>query len=242
MQATNATPKFAIKLSDLEKRYLGPQGGFLALSGINYQFEYGEMVAVTGKSGSGKSTMLNLLTGIDHPSAGSIEIQDQRINQMNERDLARWRGKTIGIVFQFFQLMPSLSIAENVMLPMDFCEVHPRRERRDIALRLLDQMGIADQADKYPSALSGGQQQRAAIARSLANDPPIICADEPTGNLDSQTGGRILEIFQNMAKLGKTVILVSHQSDIESLADRSIRLVDGKILTAQTAAVVGGQP
>lgn len=236
----NTTRQAIIQLTGLEKRYPGPDGGFLALSDVNCSIQSGELVAVTGKSGSGKSTLLNLLTGIDHPSAGKISVQGQTINQLSERELSLWRGRTVGIVFQFFQLMPALSIAENVMLPMDFCSTHERKQRRTIAMTLLDMMGIADQADKYPSALSGGQQQRAAIARALANDPPIICADEPTGNLDSQTGGRILEIFQALARKGKAIILVSHQTDIEDLAQRSIRLTDGRISTDSTQASLIG--
>ncbi len=223
------SPVPTISLSTVTKRYGTAHGDFTALLDVNLACHQGEFVAITGRSGSGKSTLLNMITGIDRPSAGLVAIQGRTINQLNERELAIWRGRNVGVVFQFFQLIPTLSIAENVMLPMDFCDVHASRQRRRMALELLDRLDIDDQANKFPANLSGGQQQRAAIARALANNPPLICADEPTGNLDSATGQRILELFGSLAREGRTVILVSHQEDIASIVQRTIRIVDGRI-------------
>jgi putative ABC transport system ATP-binding protein len=199
------------------------------LRDVNLAIAAGEFVAVIGKSGSGKTTLINLLTGIDSPTSGSIEIGATAVHGLNQEQLARWRGKSVGVVFQFFQLLPALTVAENVMLPMDFCNTFAPRERRDRALHLLSAMGIADQADKPPGTLSGGQQQRAAIARALANDPALVVADEPTGNLDSRTAEEVMAFFARLVSTGKTVVMVTHERDLARYFARSIVLTDGTV-------------
>jgi putative ABC transport system ATP-binding protein len=219
-----------ILLKDVSKSFTLPSGKFNALKKVNLQIEAGQMISITGKSGSGKSTLLNTITGIDKPSEGNVIINGVKVDKLSESDLASWRGKNIGVVFQFFQLMPTLTIAENVMLPMDFCNTYPKKDRRARALSLLEQVNIKEQADKFPSALSGGQQQRAAIARALANDPPIIVADEPTGNLDSQTATSIFQLFAGLTEAGKTVIVVTHEKEFASFFERNILIHDGLIV------------
>ena len=218
-----------IRIENISRSYHTAKREFNALKNINLEICKGEYIAVTGKSGSGKSTLLNMLTGIDHPDQGNIMINGVEIHKLNETQLAKWRGKNIGIVFQFFQLIPTLSILENILLAMDFggCISPEKRSRR--AETLLRQMGIFQHKDKMPSALSGGEQQRAAIARALANDPPILVADEPTGNLDSQTGNAIQKIFQNLVKDGKTVIVVTHEKTEGQAFSRIFSLKDGEI-------------
>ncbi len=202
---------------------------FTALDDVSMTILRGEYVAIVGKSGSGKSTLMNMLTGIDRITSGEVIVDGTAIHNLNETELAIWRGANVGVVFQFFQLLPTLTIIENIMLPMDFCGTWRVRERRGRALDLLDQVGISDQANKFPAALSGGQQQRAAIARALANDPSILVADEPTGNLDSQTADAVLDLFSNLSKAGKTLIIVTHERDVASFVERSITLRDGKV-------------
>jgi putative ABC transport system ATP-binding protein len=219
-----------IELRKVGKSYSTPAGTYPALRDIDLEIGSGEFVAIMGKSGSGKSTLLNLISGIDHPSRGEVFVAGASIQHHSESSLARWRGKTVGVVFQFFQLLPTLTTIENVMLPMDFCDARPASGRRTRALELLDMMGIADQADKLPSALSGGQQQRAAIARALANDPPIITADEPTGNLDSVTARTVLDLFRKLTDLGTTVVIATHERDISGLIDRTVELADGMLV------------
>ena len=218
-----------IDLRQVVKTYETPSGPFTAIQEISLQVHAGEFVAVVGKSGSGKSTLLNLLAGIDRPTGGAISVDGARLDSLSESQLAEWRGRTIGLVFQFFQLLPTLTIVENVMLPMDFAEIIPTTKRRARALELLEQVGITDQADKLPTALSGGQQQRAAIARALANDPPILMADEPTGNLDEATRSSVLELFAKLNAEGHTVIVVTHERDISRYTDRQVTLVDGRV-------------
>jgi putative ABC transport system ATP-binding protein len=203
---------------------------FEALKNIDLRIEQGSHVAIVGKSGSGKSTLLNMLTGIDHPSQGTVRINSTDVHTLNESSLAAWRGKNIGIVFQFFQLIPTLTIAENILLAMDFVNVIPGRERAGRARELLAQVGIAQHADKLPADLSGGEQQRAAIARALANDPPILVADEPTGNLDSNTTEIIIKLFAGLVETGKTVIVVTHEKIAKTQYDRIITLKDGAIV------------
>lgn len=221
-----------IELNDVTKAYTVGSGQFLALKGIQMQVNAGEFVAVVGKSGSGKSTLINMITGIDSPTAGEVFVASTPVHQLNQEQLAVWRGRNVGIVFQFFQLLPTLTVVENVVLPMDFCNVHPARERRELAIALLEKVGIAEQADKLPADLSGGQQQRAAIARALANDPPLLVADEPTGNLDSQTSDAVMQLFANLAAEGKTVVMVTHERDISRYFTRSIILSDGVIISS----------
>jgi putative ABC transport system ATP-binding protein len=218
-----------IDLHQVVKTYESPSGPFTALRGISLQVQAGEFVAVVGKSGSGKSTLLNLLAGIDRLTSGSISVAGTQLDSLSESQLAEWRGRTIGLVFQFFQLLPTLTIAENVMLPMDFAKIVPAAERQPRALELLERVGIRDQAGKLPVTLSGGQQQRAAIARALANDPPILMADEPTGNLDEATRTSVLELFARLNADGRTIIVVTHERDISVYTNRQVTLVDGRV-------------
>jgi putative ABC transport system ATP-binding protein len=228
--------KSIIDLRQVDKIFETPSGPFTALRNINLQVRAGERVAVVGKSGSGKSTLINLIAGIDRPSAGEVSVAGAAVHALNQEQLARWRGQKVGVVFQFFQLLPTLTVAENVMLPMDFCDTWPARERHDRAVALLERVGIAEQADKLPATLSGGQQQRAAIARALANDPPIIVADEPTGNLDSHTSEAVLRLFSGLGAEGKTVMLVTHERDVTSYVTRTITLADGAIVAGAGAS------
>jgi putative ABC transport system ATP-binding protein len=228
--------KNLIELSHVTKSFSLTSGTFDALKDVTIAIQKGQLVAITGKSGSGKSTLLNIIAGIDKPSQGSVSINGVHVEKLPESALATWRGKNIGVVFQFFQLLPTLTILENVMLPMDFCNSYPKKERRERALALLEQVNIKEQANKLPSALSGGQQQRAAIARALANDPPIIIADEPTGNLDSQTATSIFELFVNLTKAGKTVIIVTHEKDFSDYFENVIAIIDGVIVNEVVAA------
>jgi putative ABC transport system ATP-binding protein len=222
-----------ISMTGVTKAYESIAGPIVALRDVSLEVRQGEFVAVIGKSGSGKTTLINLLTGIDSLSTGTIRVASTDVHTLDQEGLSTWRGRSVGIVFQFFQLLPSLSIAENVMLPMDFCNTYPRRERGSRALELLARMGIADQADKLPTALSGGQQQRAAIARALANDPPLIVADEPTGNLDSHTAGEVMQFFAHLVTGGKTVVMVTHERDLARYFARSITLKDGTIVSQE---------
>jgi putative ABC transport system ATP-binding protein len=216
-----------IRLRGVTKSYATPAGSFTALREVDFEVATGELVAVVGRSGSGKSTLLNMVAGIDRPSAGTVIVGGTSIERLPSDRLAAWRGRTVGVVFQFFQLLPTLTVAENVMLPMDFCATYPARERRPRALELLERVEIADQADKLPSALSGGQQQRVAIARALANDPPLIVADEPTGNLDSATSEAIFRLFAALHADGKTIVIVTHERDAVSGEGRVVTIADG---------------
>ena len=218
-----------IHLHGVTRRHATPAGSFCALAGVQLDVRAGECVAVVGPSGSGKTTLAHLLTGIEQPTEGEVVVDGQPLHALSQDALAAWRGRRVGIVFQFFQLLPTLTIAENVMLPMDLCATFPRRERRPRALALLERLHIADQAGKMPAALSGGQQQRAAIARALANDPALIVADEPTGNLDSATALEVMGLLAALAREGKTVIVVTHERELSPFFMRSITLRDGVI-------------
>ncbi|MBI3448821.1 MAG: ABC transporter ATP-binding protein [Acidobacteria bacterium] len=218
-----------IALKNVTKTFETGAGSFPALRGIDLDIGAGEYVAVVGKSGSGKSTFLNMVGGIDRPSSGAITVSGADLRAMTPHQLAVWRGRTVGFVFQFFQLLPTLTIAENVMLPMDFLGALPARRREARARELLARMGIADQAGKLPAALSGGQQQRAAIARALANDPPLLLADEPTGNLDSHTSAEIFALFGELSSAGKTIVVVTHERDAASAVRRTVTLADGRV-------------
>jgi putative ABC transport system ATP-binding protein len=223
--------KRLIELRRISKAYDVAAGKFLALKDVDMQADAGEFVAVVGKSGSGKSTLINMITGIDTPTSGEVFVASTAVHAMDQEQLAVWRGRNVGVVFQFFQLIPTLTIAENIVLPMDFCNTFPVNERRERALSLLERVGIGEQADKLPSDLSGGQQQRAAIARALANDPPLIVADEPTGNLDSVTSDAVMQLFADLAADGKTVLMVTHERDLTRYFTRSITLADGVIVS-----------
>lgn len=218
-----------ITLAGVTKRFTTPAGAFTALDSIDLEIPAGEMVAIVGRSGSGKSTLLNMIAGIDRPSSGRVHVAGRDLEGLGHDALATWRGRSVGVVFQFFQLLPTLTAVENVMLPMDFAGLRADRERRTHALQLLDQVGVADQADKLPATLSGGQQQRVAIARALANDPPLIVADEPTGNLDSATSAEVLALFRGLTRQGKTVAIVTHEREARLEASRVITLADGRL-------------
>jgi putative ABC transport system ATP-binding protein len=233
-----------IDLRDVTKAYETAAGPFTALDRVSLSVPPGEYLAVVGKSGSGKSTLINMIAGIDRPTSGDIGVAGTRLNDLNESKLAGWRGRNVGIVFQFFQLLPTLTIAENVVLPMDFCATYPVHERRPRALEILGRVGIADQADKFPANLSGGQQQRAAIARALANSPAVLLADEPTGNLDSHTADAIFDLFAGLAGAGTTVVVVTHEREIARMVDRVVTILDGRIgsdhrTAARTARKLG---
>src|SRR5574342_1165078 len=219
-----------IDLREVSKNYKTAVGDFPALKNVDLKIEAGEFVSIIGKSGSGKSTLLNMITGIDRPSSGEVYVNGTPVHALNENQMARWRGKNLGIVFQFFQLLPTISVVENIMLPMDFCRTYPMREREKRALELLELVELADHAYKLPTALSGGQQQRVAIARALANDPPIIIADEPTGNLDSRTADSVFALFRDLVAQGKTIIIVTHDSGLAKRTDRTALIVDGEIV------------
>lgn len=232
---SNGDHEALILLDNVWKVYKTDAGDFPALCGINLEIGRGEFVSVIGKSGSGKTTLINMLTGIDRPTDGKIHIAGNAIHDLNESNMARWRGLNMGIVFQFFQLLPTLSVLQNIMIPMDFCGMYTPSERQERAMHLLDLVDIADHAHKPPSRLSGGQQQRAAIARALANDPPIICTDEPTGNLDSKTANQIFDLFQNLVDEGKTILMVTHDEDLAKRASRTVIISDGEIVNEYLA-------
>jgi len=224
-----------IDMRQIVKTYQSAAGTFTALRSVDLQVDRGEFVAIIGKSGSGKSTLINMLTGIDRPTTGEVLVGDTAVHQLSEGQMAKWRGKNLGIIFQFFQLLPTLSIVENVMLPMDFCDMYEPRERRDRAMHLLAQVEMDAQAHKLPSAVSGGQQQRVAIARALANDPPILVADEPTGNLDSKTANAVFALFERLVADGKTVLMVTHDSDLARRVSRAVIVADGEIVNQYVA-------
>lgn len=219
----------AIEVRAVSKSYPAAAGEFHALTDIDLCIARGEFVAIAGPSGSGKSTLLNLLAGIDRPSRGDIVVAGQSLQALSERALSAWRGRAVGIVFQFFQLLPTLTALENVMLPMDFCKRWHARERRQRALALLQRLGVADQGDKFPAALSGGQQQRVAVARALANEPAVLLADEPTGNLDSGSADALLDLLAELAAGGQTVVMVTHERNAMQRATRTLSLRDGRI-------------
>jgi putative ABC transport system ATP-binding protein len=226
-----------IHVSDVVKAYPLGGGEFVAINHLSLDIAQGEFVAVVGRSGSGKTTLLNLLAGIDRPTAGTVRVAGADLGALSESGLAAWRGRNVGLVFQFFQLLPTLTVMENVLLPMDFAKTIPVGERRDRAQHLLERVGVGDQADKLPATLSGGQQQRAAIARALANDPPILLADEPTGNLDSATADAVLELFADLNADGRTIVVVTHERDIRAIVDREVTLVDGRVVDDERTGV-----
>jgi putative ABC transport system ATP-binding protein len=224
-----------VTVDRVHKTYVTPRGPFAALRDVSLQIWPGELVAVVGKSGSGKTTLLHLIAGIDRATEGEVTVAGQTLGGLGEDARATLRGRSIGVVFQFFQLLPTLTVAENVVLPMDLCGVWPRAARRGRALALLDRFGIAAHADKLPLALSGGEQQRAAIARALANDPPLVVADEPTGNLDSEASARVIDALAELAREGKAVVMVTHERAGAVPFTRAVTLADGR-LSAPPAA------
>src|SRR6266496_5427184 len=219
-----------IDMRQIVKTYQSAAGSFTALKSVDLQIDRGEFVAIIGKSGSGKSTLINMITGIDRPTSGEVFVGGTAVHTLSEGQMAVWRGKNLGIIFQFFQLLPTLTIVENVMLPMDFCNMYEPRERRARAMQLLEQVEMTEQADKLPSAVSGGQQQRVAIARALANDPPILVADEPTGNLDSKTAESVFRMFERLVEQGKTILMVTHDQDLAKRVTRTVIIADGEVI------------
>ncbi len=219
-----------IELHQVVKTFKTAAGDFTALKSVDLRVNAGEFVAVIGKSGSGKSTLINMIAGIDRPTSGEVYLGDTAVHRLSEGQMSIWRGKNLGIVFQFFQLLPTLTIVENVMLPMDFCNTFPARERYKRAMGLLDRVQMTEHARKLPSAVSGGQQQRVAIARALANDPPILIADEPTGNLDSKTADSVFALFEELVAQGKTILMVTHDNDLAKRVTRAVLISDGKII------------
>lgn len=224
-----------VDLCGVNKAYKTAVGDYPVLKGIDLTMNAGEFVSIIGKSGSGKTTLLNMITGIDRPSSGEVWVNDTALHQMSEGQMARWRGRNMGIVFQFFQLLPMLSVYENILLAMDFAGKIPSGNRKQRAMYLLDLVGLAEHAYKLPTALSGGQQQRVAIARALANDPPVLIADEPTGNLDSKTAESVFELFHQLAAQGKTIIIVTHDSSLAKRTHRTALIADGEIANEYVA-------
>lgn len=222
-----------IQLKNLSKSYETEAGTFPALKNINLNIDKGDFVAIIGKSGSGKTTLINMITGIDRPTEGEVIIGGIPIHDMPTNKLAKWRGTNMGVIFQFFQLLPTLTAVENVILPMAFCKLFSRKERRERAMGLLKRVNMQEYVDKLPATLSGGQQQRVAIARSLATDPAILIADEPTGNLDSKTAEEVFRLFENMVAAGRTIIMVTHDVDLAKRARRSLTVADGVIINEE---------
>ena len=220
-----------IEIKDVVKSFPVGDGEITILKGISLQVKKGEFLSIVGPSGNGKSTLLNMITGIDRPSSGEIIVTGQPVHKMSEDRLAAWRGEHVGIIFQFFQMLPALSLLQNVILPMDLAasRKYTPKERRERAAHLLEIVGLADQMHKLPSAVSGGQQQRAAIARALANDPALLVADEPTGNLDSATSHDVFDLFADVVSKGKTLLMVTHDKELAHRVPRVVEILDGKI-------------
>ena len=229
-EKTNGDRTPVISLHQVNKVFQTDAGPFTALKNVSIDFYQGEFIGVTGKSGSGKSTLINMITGIDHPTKGEIRVGTNVLNHLSESDMARWRGKNLGIVFQFYQLLPMLSLFENILLPMDLSDVIPFDEREERAMWLLERVGMEAYADKMPSEISGGQQQTIAVARALANDPAIMIADEPTGNLDSKTAERVFHLFEQMRQEGKTIIMITHDPALANRTSRQVVISDGELI------------
>ncbi|MEI8132126.1 MAG: ABC transporter ATP-binding protein [Leptolinea sp.] len=225
-----------IHLSQVVKAYETPTGEFRALKGISVSIQSNEFLCIVGKSGAGKTTFLNMITGVDSISSGSVQVDGVSVHEMTEDQLALWRGLNLGIIYQSFELMPMLTLLENVMLPMDFCQLYAPRKSRERARELLRMVELEEHMGKLPNAISGGQQQRVAIARALANDPPVIVADEPTGRLDSTTAETILDIFDKLVQNGKTIVMVTHDASAAQRASRVLEIVDGEILSENNKA------
>ncbi len=233
-----ATP--LVDLRDVVKAYPSPAGEFVALRGVDLEVEGGEFVAVIGKSGSGKSTLINAIAGIDRPTSGEVRVAGTAVHALDENAVAAWRGEHLGVIFQFFQLLPTLTLLENVVLPMEFARRGSARERRDRARALLERVEMGDHAHKLPSGVSGGQQQRVAIARALANNPALIVADEPTGSLDSRTSETVFQLFEELVDGGTTILMVTHDDALASRADRVVLIVDGEIVESYVRSALEG--
>lgn len=232
---TNPRPPGIVRLEKVVKTFVSTAGEFTALKGIDLQLAEGEFAAVIGKSGSGKSTLLNMITGIDHPSSGRVMVDGVDIHSMTESKRSLWRGRSLGIIFQFFQLLPMLNILENVMLPMDYVGMYEIDQRPKKAMELLERVGLRDQAQMLPLSISRGQQQTAAIARALANDPPILVADEPTGNLDTKAAGEIIDLFEELSRGGKTILMVTHDPTMTERSSRTVFISDGELVNETIA-------
>ncbi len=219
-----------IKIDQIVKQYKTGTEDVTVLKGINAEFYKGEFVGIIGRSGSGKSTLVNMITGIDRPTSGEVWVAGTPVHALTEGQMSVWRGRNLGIVFQFFQLLPMLSLLENIMLPMDFCNLYSRRQRKERAMHLLELVEMSEHANKLPTTISGGQQQRVAIARALANDPPIILADEPTGNLDSKTADAVFKLFEELVAQGKTIVMVTHDSSLARRVSRTLLIADGEVV------------
>jgi len=226
----NGNNRPLISLEKVEKIYKTKAGPLRVLKGIDLQINEGEFVAIVGPSGSGKSTLINMITGIDRPTSGEVYVAGQRLTKLNENQVAKWRGKNVGVVFQFFQLLPTLTVIENVMMPMHYVGTYSGK-RRERAMELLELVDLPDVANKYPSQISGGQQQRAAIARALANDPPLIVGDEPTGNLDAVSAGLMFAMFEDLVAQGKTIVMVTHDRDLAGQIPRVEEVRDGQLVS-----------
>ena len=218
-----------IEIKDVIKSFRVGGSDVTILRGVSFTVQAGEFLSIVGPSGNGKSTLLNMITGIDRPTSGEILVTGRQVNKMSEDGLAAWRGENVGIIFQFFQMLPSLSLLQNIILPMDLSNKFAQKERRERAMHLLDLVGLSDQAHKLPSMVSGGQQQRAAIARALANDPPLIVADEPTGNLDSRNSHDVFDMFTDIVSKGKTMVMVTHDKELAQRVPRVVEILDGRI-------------
>lgn len=220
-----------VQVNNVFKKYPVGDHEVEVLKGVSFAIQPGEFVAIVGPSGNGKSTLLNMITGIDHPTSGQVLVNGRTLHDLSENRLAKWRGENLGIVFQFFQLLPALNLLQNVILPMDFVGKLSRPARRERAMHLLELVGLGDQAHKLPSQVSGGQQQRAAIARALANDPPLIVADEPTGNLDARTTADVFDVFCHLIDQGKTLVMVTHDQELAGQAARQLLIENGRLVT-----------
>ncbi len=218
-----------VQVIDLVKSFPVGNDEITVLKGISFEVKAGEFVSIVGPSGNGKSTLLNMITGIDRPTSGQVIVTGEPVHKLSENKLAAWRGQHVGIVFQFFQMLPSLSLLQNVILPMDLARKYSLRQRRERALHLLEIVGLSDQVNKLPGMVSGGQQQRAAIARALANDPLLVVADEPTGNLDTRSSADVFDLFQSLVEQGKTLLMVTHDKELARRVPRIVEIIDGRI-------------
>jgi putative ABC transport system ATP-binding protein len=228
-EMSNAQSGSVISLQNVEKIYKTKAGPLKVLKGVNLEIKEGEFVAIVGPSGSGKSTLINMITGIDRPTSGEVYVAGQRLTKLSENQVAKWRGRHIGVVFQFFQLLPTLTVLENVMMPMYYTGTY-RGRRKERAMELLEMVDLPDVAHKYPSQISGGQQQRAAIARALANNPKVLVGDEPTGNLDAVSAGLVFAMFEDLVAQGMTIVMVTHDRDLAGQIPRVEEVRDGQLV------------